>query len=85
MIALSSWFIVHKIHLKRVDLLSANIEALTQDESIAVKTCYMENLYAGNTMTWFLKCDPRTSSEMIYKCPESESYGIKGVQSLCIK
>lgn len=78
-------FIAHRIHVRHVDLLSANIEALTDDEAIAVKVCYMENHFVVGNFTWFLKCDDRTSSEMIYKCPDTESFGMKGVSSLCIK
>lgn len=76
---------VRSLHKRHADLLGANIEALTQDEAIAVKVCNMENNFVVGNFTWFLKCDERTTSEMIYKCPDTDSFGMKGVSSLCIK
>ena len=84
-IALSSWFISHRIHLKQVDLLSANIEALTDNEAVAVKVCYINNPFSSSPFEIFLKCDDRTTDEMIYKCPDTQEMGRKGVSSHCIK
>ena len=63
------------------DLFYANIEALANDEGVSVKECYTK-IY-GSYQSYTLFCDDKTSTSTIYSCG-SESWGTKGVSSLCV-
>lgn len=63
------------------DLLSANVEALAQNEGTKVSTCYIKSFYgdAGS----YTECDNRTSTSTIYPCPDRTSYFSASSSSMC--
>jgi hypothetical protein len=63
------------------DLLSANVEALAQNEGTNVSTCYFKSFYGD--VGGYAECDDRTSTSTIYPCPDRTSYFSASSSSMC--
>ena len=62
--------------------IAANVEALSQDEGLPVKTCYIDG-WSGE-YKYGLFCNTSTSSSMIYPCSTAkEQYGRTSAESKC--
>lgn len=79
---------VHLIRERSVsfDLLSANVEALTQNEIQVKVPCYVD--YSSGTLGWYQECY-RKNSYSDYKdgepCPTLPSYIRAGYEMTCMK
>lgn len=64
-----------------VDLLSANVEALAQNEGTKVSSCYLEKM--SGFPGWYQICDRETSPSMIFPCPENSTMASVSGISMC--
>lgn len=79
------------VHLTRersvsFDLLSANVEALTQNEIQVLMPCYMDN--GSGTLGWYQECykkDSYSGYKDGYPCPTLPSYIRAGYEMTCMK
>ena len=67
------------------ELVSENIEALTEgEEGVSISNCYFESIWTGE-MEWGIKCDYRTTMNTIYSCNTSQSCFVRQSVGSCIK
>lgn len=79
------------VHLTRersvsFDLLSANVEALTQNEIQVPISCYAD--YSSGTLGWYQECYKENSYlgyKNGYPCPTLPSYIRAGYEMTCMK
>ena len=75
---------VHLIRERSVsfDLLSANVEALTQNEVQEILPCYKQS-YSPGTHSWLIECYYETTYEDVFPCSTLYTYMTPGDKMKC--